>query len=337
MTSALTKQKISRFKSNKRAYYSLIIFLFISLLSLGAEFISNDKPILVKYDGSYHFPLIKRYPETFFGGDFETEADYTDPYVKELINKKGFMIMPPLPYRYDSINYLLPSPPPTPPSKNNILGTDDQARDVFARLLYGLRISLLFGITLTLLSSIIGIMAGAIQGFFGGLTDLIMQRILEIWSGLPMLFILIILANFIAPNFWWLLLIMLAFSWLNLVGPVRAEFLKARKQEYVIAARIAGIKERHIVLKHILPNALIAALTFIPFILSGSIVTLTSLDFLGFGLPPGTASLGELLSQGKNNLSSPWLGITVFITLSFMLTLLIFIGEGIRDTFATDR
>lgn len=329
------EKRFYKFKKNKRAFYSLIIFIFIFVISCFSELITNDKPILVKYKDSYYFPIIKKYAETKFGGDFETEADYLDPYLISLIKQDGFIIMPFFKYHHDTINYQLASPPPTAPSFKNILGTDDQARDVFARLLYGLRISILFGLLLTIFSSIIGILVGSAQGYFAGKFDLITQRILEIWSGMPMLFILIILANFITPNFWWLLIIMIAFSWMSLVSPVRAEFLKARKQDYVVAAQIAGVKEKNIILKHILPNALIATLTFIPFILSGSIITLTSLDFLGFGMPPGSPSLGELLAQGKNNISSPHLGLISFFTISILLTLLIFIGEGIRDAFRT--
>lgn len=306
-----------------------MLFIF----ALIVEFYSNDKPLLVKYDQQYYFPIFKIYAETSFGGDFETEADYLDPYVQNLINQKGFLVFPLLHYSFDTINYNLLSPPPTPPSKENLLGTDDQGRDVFARLIYGLRISLIFGFLLTIISSIIGILLGALSGYLGGVFDLIVQRFIEIWSGLPIIFILIILATFVIPNFWWLLLIMTLFSWMVLVIPVRVEFLKARELEYVLAARAAGVKEHNIIIKHILPNSLVAALTFIPFILSNSVIVLTSLDFLGFGLPSGTASLGELLAQGKNNPHALWIGLTTFFTLSFILTLLIFIGEGIRDAF----
>ncbi len=325
--------KAQKFKANRKAFYSLIIFSVICLISFCADFISNDKPLLVKYQGEYYFPIFKKYTEQNFGGDFLTEADYQDPYVQKLIKADGFMLNTPLNYSFDSINYHLTTPPPSPPTKQNILGTDDQARDVFARLLYGLRISLIFGFLLTVCSSVIGIFLGALQGYYGGKFDLIMQRFIEIWANLPMLFILIIMASFITPNFWWLLFIMILFSWNALVAPVRAEFLKARNLEYVIAARAMGVSELNIILKHILPNALIATFTFLPFILSGSIVSLTALDFLGFGMPAGSASLGELLAQGKNNPHALWLSISSFITLTTILTLVIFIGEGIRDSF----
>jgi len=328
--------KWQKFRNNRKSFYSLIIFLIIFIFSLTIELYSNDKPLLVKYDGQYFFPVINSYSETTFGGDFETEADYLDPYVRNLIEQKGYLIFPLLNYSFDTINYHLSSPPPTPPSKENILGTDDQGRDVFARLVYGLRISLIFGLFLTIISSIIGVFIGAASGYLGGAFDLFMQRFIEIWSGLPTIFILIIMATFIIPSFWWLLLIMTLFSWMTLVGPVRVEFLKGRKLEYVLSAKAIGVKESNIILKHILPNSMVAALTFIPFILSNSVIILTSLDFLGFGLPAGTASLGELLSQGKNNPHSPWIGLTTFFTLSFILTLLIFIGEGIRDAFNTE-
>ena len=329
--------KWQKFKKNKKSFYSLIIFLAIFILALLAPLYSNDKPVLVKYEQQYYFPIFKTYTETEFGGDFLSEADYSDNYVQELIKAKGFLIFPPLRYSFDSINYDISDPPPTAPSLKNILGTDDQARDVFARLIYGLRISLIFGLLLTLFSSVIGVLLGAVQGYFGGNIDLFMQRFIEIWSGLPIIFILIILATFVIPDFWWLLFIMILFSWMTLVAPVRVEFLKVRKAEYVLAARAAGVKEKDIILKHILPNAMVATLTFLPFILSNSIIILTSLDFLGFGLPVGTASLGELLAQGKNNPHALWIGLTTFFTLSFLLTLLIFIGEGIRDTMSADN
>lgn len=325
--------KMENFKKNKRAFYSLIIFTILFLFTSIAEFVANDKPIILSYKGELYFPVFKKYAEKDFGGDFYTEADYRDPYVRKLIidQGNGFMIWPLIKYSYQTINYDLPKSAPTPPDGENWLGTDDQGRDVLARLIYGFRISVLFGISLTMLSSIIGIAAGAVQGYFGGLIDLIMQRLIEIWSGLPMLFILIILASLVTPNFWWLLLITLLFGWTSLVSVVRAEFLKARNYEYVKAAKALGVKEHIIIFRHILPNAFVSSLTFLPFILTGAITTLTSLDFLGFGLPVGSASLGELLSQGKDNLQAPWLGIAAFLSLSVMLSLLIFIGEGVRD------
>ena len=331
--SEINYRRLQNFKANKRGYRSFKIFLFLFFFTLFAEFISNDKPLLIKHDNSFYFPIFKNYTEKTFGGDFETYSDYKDPYIKEKIINDGWMVWPLIPYSHDTINYLIPTPAPSPPDSENLLGTDDQGRDVLARLIYGFRISVLFGLSLTIFSSIIGIAAGAVQGFFGGITDLIFQRIIEIWSGLPVLYILIILASIVEPNIFWLLGIMLLFSWMSLVGVVRAEFLRARNFEYVHAARALGLGNLTIMKRHMLPNAMVATLTFLPFILNGSITTLTSLDFLGFGLPPGSPSLGELLAQGKANLNAPWLGITVFITLGIMLSLLIFVGEAIRDAF----
>ena len=275
----------------------------------------------------------RSYSEVTFGGDFETEADYRDPYVLDLIQSKGWMIWPLIPYSYKTINYELPQPAPSPPSKENWLGTDDQGRDVLARVIYGFRISVVFGLTLTLISSIIGIAAGAIQGFFGGWIDLSFQRFIEIWSGLPQLFLFIILAAIIEPSFWLILGLMLLFQWMSLVGVVRAEFLRVRNFDYIRAARALGVRDSVIIVRHALPNAMVSALTFLPFILNGSITTLTALDFLGFGLPVGSPSLGELLQQGKSNLQAPWLGFTAFLVVGIMLSLLIFMGEAIRDAF----
>jgi microcin C transport system permease protein len=324
------------FRQNRRGWWSFWIFLVLFALSLGSELFANSRPLLVRYEGGYYFPAFKFYPETVFGGDFETEADYRDPFVAQLIEKKGrgWMVWPPVRYDYSTINYDLPVPAPAPPSADNWLGTDDQGRDVVARLIYGFRISVLFGLALTFFSSIIGILAGAVQGYFGGWVDLMFQRFIEIWSGLPILYLLIILASIVEPNFWWLLGLMLLFSWMSLVGVVRAEFLKVRNFEYVKAARALGVREYLIIFRHILPNAVVSSLTFLPFILNASITTLTSLDFLGLGLPPGSASLGELLAQGKANLQAPWLGISGFVVLAMMLTLLIFIGEAVRDAFS---
>ena len=331
--SPLTIRRLQQFKKNKRGYFSFWIFLVLFILTLFAELIANDKPLLVKYDHHYYVPFLKEYPETTFGGEFETEANYRDPFVRDLIEKKGWMIWPLIRYSYNTVNYDLPVPAPAPPSAENWLGTDDQGRDVLARLIYGFRISVLFGLTLTLFSSFLGVTAGAIQGYFGGLTDLIFQRLMEIWSGMPVLYLLIILASLVQPNFWWLLFLMLLFSWMALVPVVRAEFLRARNLDYVKAARALGLSTPRIIYRHVLPNAMVATLTFMPFILNGSITTLTSLDFLGFGLPLGSPSLGEMLNQGKNNLQAPWLGITTFAVLAIMLTLLIFIGEAVRDAF----
>ncbi len=330
----LAIRRLENFRANRRAYGSLIIFLVLFGLSLMAELIANDRPLLVVYDGRYYFPVFVSYPETTFGGDFPTEADYRDPYLQELIAAKGgWMLWPPIPFSYDTIDYDLAVPAPSPPDAEHWLGTDDQARDVLARVIYGFRISVLFGLVLTLLSSLIGIAAGAVQGYFGGWTDLLFQRFIEIWSGLPVLYLLIILSSIFVPNFWLLLGIMLLFSWMSLVGVVRAEFLKVRNFEFVRAAQALGVSNTVVMFRHILPNAMVSALTFLPFLLNGSITTLTSLDFLGFGLPPDWPSLGELLAQGKNNLQAPWLGITGFLVVATMLSLLVFIGEGVRDAF----
>ena len=329
----LTRRRLYNFRANRRGFWSLWVFLAVFGFTLFAEVVANDKPILIRYDGAFYFPIATSYSETTFGGDFPTEADYHDPTVVDLIQAKGWMLWPPIPYSYDTVVKDLGRPAPSPPSTQHWLGTDDQARDVTARLIYGLRISVLFGLTLTLFSSIIGVAAGAIQGYFGGAVDLLFQRFMEIWSGLPVLYLLIILASVVEPTFWWLLGLMLLFSWMSLVGVVRAEFLRARNFDYVRAARALGLGPFKIILRHVLPNAMVATLTFMPFVLNGAITTLTSLDFLGFGLPPGSPSLGELLAQGKNNLQAPWLGITGFVVLATILSLLIFVGEAVRDAF----
>ena len=331
--SPINRRRLDNFRANRRGYWSLWIFLFLFLISIFAEFLANDKPIFIQYDGRFFFPILVSYPETIFGGDFETEAEYSDPEVQNLIGKKGWSIWPLIPYSYDTVIWDLPTPAPSPPTTQNWLGTDDQGRDVVARLIYGFRISILFGLLLTLLSSVIGVATGAWQGYFGGWTDLIFQRFIEIWGSMPQLFILIILAGLFVPSFWFLLGILLLFSWMGLVGVVRAEFLRGRNFTYVLAARALGVSNTKIIFKHILPNAMVATITFLPFILSGSITSLTALDFLGLGLPPGSASLGELLNQGKANLQAPWLGISTFLILAAMLSLLIFIGEGVRDAF----
>ena len=327
----INRRRLDNFKANRRGYWSLWIFLVIFILSIFAEFIANDKPLLIRYNGHYFTPVFVSYPETVFGGDFETEAEYGDPEVQELIREKGWMLWPPIRYSYDTIVFDLPTPAPSPPTLQNWLGTDDQGRDVVARLIYGFRISVVFGIVLTVFSTVIGISAGAWQGYFGGKVDLFFQRFMEIWSGLPLLFMLIILSSFFIPGFFTLLFIMLLFSWMGLVGVVRAEFLRGRNFTYILAARALGVSNRTIMFKHLLPNAMVATITFLPFNLSGAIVVLTSLDFIGFGLPPGSASLGELLNQGKANLQAPWLGISTFVLMSVMLSLLVFIGEAARD------
>lgn len=329
----ITKRRIQQFKANKRGYISLWIFLGLFLLCMCADFIANDKPLLIRYDGDFYTPVFKPYAETTFGGDFETEAAYRDPYVQELINEKGWIIWPPIRFSYDTINYNLPQPAPSSPTRDNILGTDDQGRDVAARVLYGFRLSVLFGLMLTIVSSIVGIVAGAFQGYYGGKLDLYMQRVIEVWTSLPSLYILIIFSSIFVPGFWTLLFILLLFSWVQLVDVVRAEFLRTRNFDYVRAANALGVSNTKIIFKHVLPNAMVATMTFMPFVLTGSITALTSLDFLGLGLPPGSPSLGEMLSQGKNNIQAPWLGLTAFFSLAIMLSLLTFIGEAVRDAF----
>ena len=329
----ITQRRLYQFKANKRGFYSFFVFLVIFFITLFAEFIANDKPLFVSFKGTTYFPVFKDYPETTFGGTFETATNYRDPFVKNLINSNGFMIWAPIPFSINTVNYELNSPAPSPPSWSNLLGTDDQGRDVLTRLLYGFRISILFGLALTIGASTIGIFAGAVQGYFGGRVDLFMQRFIEIWSNLPVLYLLIILSSMIEPNFWWLLMIMLIFSWMTLVGVVRAEFFRTRTLDYVRAAEALGVPSRRIIWRHMLPNAMVAVITYLPFILNGSIATLTSLDFLGFGLPPGSASLGELITQAKNNIQAPWLGLAAFFSISVLLSLLIFIGEAVRDAF----
>ena len=329
----MNRRRLAAFRSSKRGMISLAIFGLLFFLSLFAELLANDKPILIRYDGAFYSPLVKDYPETTFGGDFPTNTVYSDPEVQKLIEEKGWILWPPIPYSYDTVLKGEGRTTLQPPSRQHWLGTDDSGRDVMARLIYGFRISVLFGLALTVASTVIGIAAGAVQGYFGGVVDLAMQRFLEIWSSMPTLYLLIILASFIQPGFWVLLGIMLLFSWMALVGLVRAEFLRGRNFDYVRAARALGMMDARIMFRHILPNAMTASLTFLPFILAGSVTTLTSLDFLGFGLPVGSPSLGELLLQGKNNLNAPWLAFTGFVVIAVMLSLLVFIGEAVRDAF----
>ncbi|HEV8143723.1 MAG TPA: ABC transporter permease [Methylomirabilota bacterium] len=331
--SPLARRRLASFRAHRRGHWSLWIFLVLFVISLGAELVANDRPLLVRYEGAFYVPALRVYPETTFGGEMPTEAEYRDPGVRQLIEPRGWMLWAPIPYRYDSIDWELNRPAPSSPSGRHWLGTDDVGRDLLARLIYGFRISVLFGLALTLGASVIGVAAGAVQGYFGGWIDLAFQRLIEVWSGLPILYLLIILASVVQPNFWWLLGLMLLFSWMTLVGVVRAEFLRARNFDYVRAARALGVRNAVIIVRHVLPNAMVATLTFLPFILNGSITTLTSLDFLGFGLPPGSASLGEILAQGKANLQAPWLALTGFLVLGVMLTLLIFVGEAVRDAF----
>jgi microcin C transport system permease protein len=329
----LTRRRLAAFRRNRRGFWSLWIFLVIFVLSLLAEFWANDRPLLVWYDGEPYFPVVADYAETTFGGDLAADADYRDPFVAGLIAKKGWVLWPPIRFDYRTVNTALAVPAPSPPTADNWLGTDDQARDVAARLIYGLRISILFGLALTAVSSVIGVAAGAVQGYFGGLVDLGMQRFLEVWSGLPELYVLMFVASLLVPGFWTLLGILCLFSWVGLVGVVRAEFLRARNFDYVRAARALGMGNGGIIVRHVLPNALVATFTYLPFITSGSITSLTALDFLGLGLPPGSASLGDLLREGKENLQAPWLGITGFLVLAVVLSLAVFIGEAVRDAF----
>jgi microcin C transport system permease protein len=336
--SPITRRRLAIFRAHSRGFWSLWIFLVLFLISLFAEFIANDRPLVIRFDDHWYVPVLRDYSEDAFGPDFmPIEADYSDPDLKKAIDAHGWMLWPAIPYSYDTIVKNLPVPAPAPPSWKNPLGTDDQARDVLARVIYGFRISVLFGFTLTALSSAVGIAAGAVQGFYGGLTDLLFQRFIEIWSGMPTLLLLIILSSIIAPNFWILLGFQLLFSWMTLTGLVRAEFLRGRNLDYVRAAKALGVSDLAVMWRHILPNAMVATLTFVPFTLSGSVTILASLDFLGFGLPPGSPSLGELVSQGKANLQAPWLGLTAFVVLGGVLTLLIFVGEAVREAFDPRR
>ncbi|MNJ06098.1 Inner membrane ABC transporter permease protein YejE [compost metagenome] len=332
--SPVSRRRLQAFRRNRRGWYSLWLFSCLLVLSLGAELVANDKPLLLSYQGQLYFPAFKRYTEQEFGGQLPFQPDYRSQYVQQLIKDQGgWMLFAPIPFSADTPNYDLQQPTPSPPTAVNWLGTDDQARDVLARVLYGTRVSILFALALTVISTVIGIAAGALQGYHGGWIDLIGQRLLEVWSGLPVLYLLIILSGFVEPNFWWLLGIMALFSWLALVDVVRAEFLRGRNLEYVLAARALGLQDRWVILRHILPNAMNATLTFLPFILTGAITTLTALDFLGFGMPAGSASLGELVNQGKQNLQAPWLGFTAFFALALILSLLVFIGDALREAF----
>ena len=357
--SPLNQRRWSNFKKNRRGFYSLWIFLILFVLTLFAELLANDRPIIVSFKGQIYAPVLFDYPEEIFLGEdgFLPQTDYKIPEIDEAFSQHGWALWPPIRYSYRTVNNEIPEPAPTKPSwlydkqslcanyeegvedpactigNRNWLGTDDQGRDVLARSIYGFRISVLFGLILTAASAVVGVTSGAIQGYFGGWVDLIFQRFIEIWSSVPVLYLLLIIAAVLPPGFWILLGIMLLFSWVSFVGVVRAEFLRARNFEYVNAARALGVGNATIIYRHLLPNAMVATLTFLPFILNGSITTLTSLDFLGFGLPPGSASLGEMLQQGKKNLQAPWLGFSAFFVISIMLSLLIFIGEAVRDAF----
>jgi microcin C transport system permease protein len=355
--SPINARRWHNFKQNRRGYWSLWLFLVLFIGSLFAEFIANDKPFYVSFEGKSYFPAVVDYPETAFGGDFETAADYRDPFLQKLIaDKNGYMLWPPIRYSYGTHNLDLPTPAPSKPTwllteaechevaekkqvggcrdlEYNWLGTDDQGRDLVARMIYGFRISVLFGLVLTIVSSAIGVAAGAVQGYFGGWTDLLFQRFIEIWTSIPELYLLLIISSILAPGFFILLGILLLFSWVSLVGLVRAEFLRGRNFEYIQAARALGVSNAVIMFRHLLPNAMVATMTMLPFIMSGSVMELTALDFLGFGLPPGSPSLGEMLQQGKANIQAPWLGLTAFFTIAIMLSLLVFIGEAVRDAF----
>ncbi|WP_151810847.1 ABC transporter permease [Acinetobacter bereziniae] len=335
--SPIMHARLEKFKQNRLGFGCFILFMALFVISISAEFIANDKPVLVKYDQHYYMPVFKAYPETTFGGIFETEADYRDPVVQQLIDEKGWAIWPILRFSYQTPNLDLAVPVPSPPTTQNWLGTDDQGRDVLVRILYGLRISLLFGFALTLFAAFLGVVVGAIQGYYGGWVDLIGQRILEVWGGLPTLFMVIILVSLFTPSVYWLFLIMLIFGWTELVGIVRAEFLRARHLDYVQAARALGVSDLVIIFRHILPNVMSSSLSQLPFMLTANITALTALDFLGYGLPPDAASLGELLLQGKNNLDAPWLALSGFFTLALVLSLLIYIGEATRDAFDPRR
>ncbi len=330
-------RRFNNFKSNKRAYISLYIFLSLFIISLLAEVVANDKPLLIRFNAKFYFPLFRNYVETDFGGDLELEVDYHDPYIHDRIAENGWMLWPIIPYKFDTIDYALDVPAPAPPSRAHWLGTDDQGHDVLSQIIYGFRISVIFGLVLTFFSSIIGVSAGAVQGYFGGRVDLIFQRFIEMWASIPSLYLIIIITSIVRPSFGLLLIVLLLFRWLSLVGVVRAEFLRVRNFEFVKAARALGVRNSVIIYRHILPNAMVATFTFLPFILNASIIALTSLDFLGLGLPPGSPSLGRLLAQGKANLQAPWLGITSFVVLSVLLSLLVFIGEGVRDAFDPRR
>lgn len=333
-TNSILRRRWKKFKNNRRGFISLIIFVFLFTFSLGAELISNDKPFLVVYEGSYYFPIIKSYPETTFGGDFDTEADYRDPYILDLITSKGNKAFFPLnPHSYASINPNIDVPVPSPPTRENLLGTDDRGRDVLARLIYGFRLSILFGLCLTVIGTLIGILAGAIQGYFGGRTDLFFQRFIEIWGSMPELYLLIIFSSIFKPSILLLLILLSMFGWMGLSDYVRAEFLKSRNLDYVTAARAMGLGNGTIMYRHLLPNSMTPVITFLPFRMSGAILALTSLDFLGLGVPPPTPSLGELLAQGKSNIDAWWLSLGTFIVLVGTLILLIFIGEALRETF----
>ena len=333
----LTQRRIEQFFSNRLAARSLTLFCSLFILLLFSNFIANERPLIIHYQQQWYFPVLYTYSGTDFGGTFATEANYQDPVVIHNIEKKGWLIMPPIPFCYDTHDFRSNTPQPAPPSSRHWLGTDDQGRDITARILYGARVSLLFGFCLTALSLIVGVTIGAIQGFYGGIIDLIGRRFIEIWSGMPTLYLLIILSSLINPSFFWLMIVMLLFGWVKFVGVVRAEFLRARNLDYVNAAKTLGVSNRVIIFRHILPNALVATITYLPWNIIGAIMALSALDFLGFGMPIGSPSMGELVAQAKNNIHAPWIGISVFIIMFSLLSLLIFIGEGMRDAIDPQR
>lgn len=334
---AFLSRPLKVFRKKKRAWVALLLFCAMFVLSLFSELIANDKPLILKYNSKYYFPIFQTYNETEFGGDFPTPTDYRDELVRKNIAENGWMVMPIIPFSFNTVDYDLNVPTPAAPSKEHWLGTDDEGRDILARILYGLRLSIVFATLLTLISSIVGVFAGAVQGYFGGKIDILLQRFLEIWDSLPQLFILIIVASIFVPTFWSLLVILLFFSWTSLTGMVRAEVMRIRNFEFVKAAEALGAGNFRIICKHVLPNALVATVTFVPFLMSEAIVALTALDFLGLGLPHEYPSLGDLVRQGKDNLQAPWIGVSIFVVLSSLLTLLIFIGEGVRDAFDSRR
>jgi microcin C transport system permease protein len=330
--SPITQRRLKQFRANRRGYFSLWILLVLVIITLPAEFITNDKPLIIRYKGEFFFPVFVNYPESVFGG-FLAATDYRDPFIKEEVEANGWMVWPPFRYGYRTINRNPATSVPSPPTRENPLGTDNQARDVLARLIYGFRATILFASLLTFLSYILGIVAGAIQGYLGGIIDIVFQRFIEVWNGLPLLFVLIILFSLFSPGFWLLLCVLLLFNWTGLAGVVRTEFLRARNFTYVKSARALGVGDFNIMRKHILPNALAAALSFLPFTFIGAITLLIVLDFMGLGLPPGSASLGELLAQGRANIHAPWLGIVGFLSISITLVLVVFISEAVRDAF----
>jgi len=327
-----TRRAWLRFRHNRLGFYSLMLFVFFFGLSLLAEVLCNDKPLLARYNGSFYMPIVFNQPETTFGGDFDSPTDYLDPFIQAQFDKPGnWALYPPIPYHHGTLNYFAKAPNPAPPSADNWLGTDDRGRDVLARLLYGFRISVLFALALTLFGTVIGILTGALQGFFGGKTDLAMQRFIEVWGAMPELYLLIIFSAVFDPSITLLLILLGLFGWMGLSDYVRAEFLRNRQLDYVRAARALGLSDVQIMWRHVLPNSLTPVVTFLPFRMSAAILSLTSLDFLGLGVPPGTPSLGELLAQGKNNIDAWWISLSTFALLVVTLMLLTFMGDALRD------